>query len=191
MTEQAALLAAIAANPDDDTPRLVYADWLDEHRPDRVPSAAAGASARAEFMRVQCRLAAGAFADRDYPELLEREADLAAWLNTHDPDPDLDLHDLIHDDEFHGGAWGRYRRGFPEVLDFDEYGDDPAETMGHLAAALDRGFARCPGRTLRLRDAMADEIILLARHEVFEQIRGLYLDYLSEGSGDEAVAAIA
>lgn len=29
--EQAALLAAIVANPDDDTPRLVYADWLQEH----------------------------------------------------------------------------------------------------------------------------------------------------------------
>ncbi|QJW93411.1 TIGR02996 domain-containing protein [Frigoriglobus tundricola] len=29
--EQAALLVAIVANPDDDTPRLVYADWLQEH----------------------------------------------------------------------------------------------------------------------------------------------------------------
>jgi uncharacterized protein (TIGR02996 family) len=29
--EQAALLAAIVAEPDDDTPRLVYADWLEEH----------------------------------------------------------------------------------------------------------------------------------------------------------------
>ena len=29
--EQAALLAAIVAEPDDDTPRLVYADWLQEH----------------------------------------------------------------------------------------------------------------------------------------------------------------
>jgi uncharacterized protein (TIGR02996 family) len=30
-TEQAALLAAIVAQPDDDTLRLVYADWLQEH----------------------------------------------------------------------------------------------------------------------------------------------------------------
>jgi uncharacterized protein (TIGR02996 family) len=29
--EQAAFLAAIVAEPDDDTPRLVYADWLQEH----------------------------------------------------------------------------------------------------------------------------------------------------------------
>jgi len=30
-SEQAALLAAIIANPDEDTPRLVYADWLQEN----------------------------------------------------------------------------------------------------------------------------------------------------------------
>ncbi len=29
--EQAALLAVIVAQPDDDTARLVYADWLQEH----------------------------------------------------------------------------------------------------------------------------------------------------------------
>src|SRR5262245_55658876 len=29
--EQAALLTAIIAHPDDDAPRLVYADWLQEH----------------------------------------------------------------------------------------------------------------------------------------------------------------
>jgi uncharacterized protein (TIGR02996 family) len=32
--EQAALLAAIVADPDDDTPRLAYADWLDENGDD-------------------------------------------------------------------------------------------------------------------------------------------------------------
>lgn len=45
--EQRALWAAIRAHPDDDTPRLVYADWLQEH--DDEP--------RAEFIRVQCALA--------------------------------------------------------------------------------------------------------------------------------------
>jgi uncharacterized protein (TIGR02996 family) len=46
--EQLALWAAIRANPDDDTPRLVYADWLQEN----------GEEDRAEFIRVQCQLAA-------------------------------------------------------------------------------------------------------------------------------------
>jgi uncharacterized protein (TIGR02996 family) len=31
MSDRAALLSVICANPDDDTARLVYADWLDEH----------------------------------------------------------------------------------------------------------------------------------------------------------------
>jgi uncharacterized protein (TIGR02996 family) len=42
-----AFLQAILDAPDDDTPRLVYADWLDEH----------GDPERAEFIRVQCELA--------------------------------------------------------------------------------------------------------------------------------------
>jgi uncharacterized protein (TIGR02996 family) len=44
--EKRALWSAIRANPNDDTPRLVYADWLQEH----------GDEARAEFIRVQCAL---------------------------------------------------------------------------------------------------------------------------------------
>lgn len=43
----AALYRAILADPDDDTPRLVYADWLQEE----------GDDDRAEFIRVQCRIA--------------------------------------------------------------------------------------------------------------------------------------
>ncbi|HVK11359.1 MAG TPA: TIGR02996 domain-containing protein [Gemmataceae bacterium] len=54
-------LATIRAAPDDDAPRLVYADWLDEH----------GDGARAEFIRVQCELAR-----RQSPALRAREADL-------------------------------------------------------------------------------------------------------------------
>ena len=45
--EQRALWSAIRAHSDDDTPRLVYADWLQEH----------GDEPRAEFIRVQCALA--------------------------------------------------------------------------------------------------------------------------------------
>jgi uncharacterized protein (TIGR02996 family) len=45
MSDEDALLCAIYANPDDDTPRLVYADWLDEH----------GDAERAELIRLQVR----------------------------------------------------------------------------------------------------------------------------------------
>jgi uncharacterized protein (TIGR02996 family) len=49
MSDRAAFLTAIAAAPDDDLPRLVYADWLDEH----------GEPGRAEFIRLQCAAARG------------------------------------------------------------------------------------------------------------------------------------
>ena len=191
MGEEAALLKAITAQADDDTPRLVYADWLDENKPDRRRSAADGPSARAEFIRVQCRLAAGAFDLPDYPELLERELDLAAWLNTHDPDPYLALDDLHCNNQFEGGDWGAYRRGFPEVVDFDDYGEDADETVETLTAALAAGFAKCPARTLRLEDAMVDEIAQLACHPAFARVRGVCLDYLDDGNEDDAVRAIA
>ncbi len=45
--EEAALLAAVLAHPDDDLPRLALADWWEEN----------GQSERAEFVRVQCRIA--------------------------------------------------------------------------------------------------------------------------------------
>lgn len=53
MTLEEVLLQEICANPNDDTPRLVYADWLDEN----------GHEERAHYIRVKC----GLFADKgDY-----------------------------------------------------------------------------------------------------------------------------
>src|SRR5579884_1935214 len=46
--EDWAFLAAINAAPRDDAPRLIYADWLDEH----------GDPERAEFIRIQFELEA-------------------------------------------------------------------------------------------------------------------------------------
>src|SRR5829696_7436743 len=50
VTEREALLRAIIENPEDDAPRLVFADWLDEH----------GEPDRAEFIRLQIELYNGA-----------------------------------------------------------------------------------------------------------------------------------
>jgi uncharacterized protein (TIGR02996 family) len=46
MTEEDALLQAISAEPEDDAPRLVYADWLEER-----------GDPRGEFIRLECALA--------------------------------------------------------------------------------------------------------------------------------------
>jgi uncharacterized protein (TIGR02996 family) len=73
----AAFLRAIIAAPDDDLPRLVYADFLDEH----------GDPARAEFIRVQCELAKRPDHDPYFRTLEDREHDLlseheSVWRGT-------------------------------------------------------------------------------------------------------------
>lgn len=55
-------LATIRATPDDDAPRLVFSDWLEDH----------GDLARAEFIRVQCELARLGPRERRYHELTWR-----------------------------------------------------------------------------------------------------------------------
>jgi uncharacterized protein (TIGR02996 family) len=71
VTRNEAFLAAIAEDPDDDAARLVYADWLDEH-------GGPGDAARAEFIRVQCALAALAEDDPRREDLAPREGALLA-----------------------------------------------------------------------------------------------------------------
>lgn len=75
MSDLEALTAAIRDNPDDDTPRLVLADWFDEN----------SQPARGEFVRVQCELARLDPASDRYPELHVRQLQLLAeherdWL---------------------------------------------------------------------------------------------------------------
>ncbi len=77
MGEDAALLAAMEATPTDDTPRLVYADWLDDHgRPG------------AEFIRIECELAQ-----------LEREREQEEELRARLRDEPQDF-ELVPDDDF-------------------------------------------------------------------------------------------
>jgi uncharacterized protein (TIGR02996 family) len=54
-----AFLEAIIENPNDDAPRLMLADWLDER----------GQADRAEFIRLQIRLAQMPEYDRFYQEI--------------------------------------------------------------------------------------------------------------------------
>jgi uncharacterized protein (TIGR02996 family) len=75
MSDGEGLLAAILANPDEDVPRLVYADWLQEN----------GRPERAEFIRVQVEVArVEPFTPRAY-ELVRREAELWAEAGNYDP----------------------------------------------------------------------------------------------------------
>jgi uncharacterized protein (TIGR02996 family) len=74
MNPEDAFLQAILDAADDDAPRLVYADWLEEH----------GQPDRAAFIRVQCELARLPEGDPRRPVLEARERALLAhqdqWL---------------------------------------------------------------------------------------------------------------
>ena len=68
MTHDDAFLQAILESPDDHTPRLVYADWLDKH----------GDPDRAEFIRLQVALAALPPDDLRQQQMGDRERMLLA-----------------------------------------------------------------------------------------------------------------
>jgi uncharacterized protein (TIGR02996 family) len=72
LAEHEAFLRAIFDSPDDDTPRLVYADFLDEN----------GDPERAEFIRVQCELARTPYSsDPSQLAIRERERELLVRLH--------------------------------------------------------------------------------------------------------------
>lgn len=79
MSDRDALLAGLLAQPDDDTPRLIYADWLEEN----------GDPDRGEFIRVEIELArtppGTGEAERRRCRLLDRRTELlrrksSEWL---------------------------------------------------------------------------------------------------------------
>lgn len=70
MTEHDAFLRAIAANPEDDAPRLIFSDWLEEN----------GDPERAEFIRTQCELTSSKLSEKRRHALRVREREL---LNVH------------------------------------------------------------------------------------------------------------
>lgn len=100
MNEREALLAAIHDSPDEDTVRLAYADWLDEH----------GDAAQAEFIRVQIALARTPVCDPQRGRLyrLEKEllaANRVAWVGERVATAPLE-------------SWV-FQRGFPERLNLE------------------------------------------------------------------------
>ncbi len=102
-TEREALYAAVLADPDADAPRLVYADWLEEHAP------AEADQARARFIRLEIDAATADFNDPRRRELLSQASRL---FNRHGEqwNRELPTWDGWYDSQL------AYSRGFPERL---------------------------------------------------------------------------
>ena len=71
MNSHEGILKEIIANPDDDAPRLVYADWLEEQ----------GDPDRAEFVRIQLEMA---IHESWQPEHAKLESRIASLLTKHE-----------------------------------------------------------------------------------------------------------
>ena len=132
MSDEKALLAAIWDQPHEDTPRLVYADWLQETgEPANV--------ARAEFIRIQCAMTPIDRWDARFAELQIREVSLwntfrEAWRSP--------LPERWRDSPF--------RRGFP-VLDLSPLPIDELLTLTAddlQVAPLSRYHYAIPGEQL-------------------------------------------
>jgi uncharacterized protein (TIGR02996 family) len=97
-------LEEIVAHPEDDTPRLIFADWLDEQ----------GDSARAEFIRVQISRATLLAWDPGQVQLRLREW---ALIEEHGQKWKGELPDIK------GVTWDGFRRGFIGAATFDSFAD--------------------------------------------------------------------
>jgi uncharacterized protein (TIGR02996 family) len=86
-------LADIIEHPDDDAPRLIFADWLDDH----------GQPERADLIRSQCALASGSVAARRRAALTRHVDEL---LRRHELEWTKPLHGIVQR--------ARFARGFVE-----------------------------------------------------------------------------
>lgn len=93
MDHEGAFLQAIREQPDDDAHRLIYADWLEEQ-------GGAERTARAAFIRAQCRLAALSDDDPLRDKLEDEAADILA---EHERDWTQPLHGIAEDWHFSRG----------------------------------------------------------------------------------------
>jgi uncharacterized protein (TIGR02996 family) len=160
MSLRDAFLADICEHPDDDAPRLVYADWLDDN----------GEPERAELIRVQCELARLTEEDIRWAALEMREAELlvqhgARWL-AESPLPE----EIRWDEVYHRclpEPVPAFWRGFPDaVVALDE------RAFARRAGAI---FAAAPVLRLRFETAVSDLGALLACPSL-ELLHALSLD---------------
>lgn len=117
MTPDDAFIDAIIAEPDADAPRLLYADYLEEH----------GEPERAEFIRVQCELARTLAGDPRREALEARERKLPCWISGR-------MVDLCTD------VW--FCRGFIEAVQFitDEFAGSPRTLTRNRRTIHTNGF---------------------------------------------------
>ena len=141
-----AFLRAICETPDDDAPRLVYADWLEEH----------GRPERAEFIRVQIELAKPAVGRADRTSLRQREQELLVLHHSER------MACLSHFPEV---KYAEFERGFLAGIAVE-----PGELFLDCAATI---FATEPVTRVELRQFAARRIPALAKLKALTRLTHL------------------
>jgi uncharacterized protein (TIGR02996 family) len=145
-SDRQAFLRTILDDPTSDTPRLIFADWLDEH----------GDHPRAEFIRLQCQIARGFDRPEEKEEAEIREGELLAE------------HRVEWENElptWEGIAWETFRRGFISSV----RADSPSAFFSHEAEI----FAAVPIETLSLHRFYSEDAKALARVKGVRHLRKL------------------
>jgi uncharacterized protein (TIGR02996 family) len=174
MSDQAALYAAILANPDEDTPRLLYADWLEEN----------GQPKAAKYIRAACELSR---LDEDDPSLAAFPTETPSFWQDVEPEvakyralaavalprdhAKAELARLPKRKGFAVGGYGApgdpFRRGFVERACF--------KTAADFVRQADAVFRAAPIRELVINNSMAGDLDQVAASRWFPQIRSLTL----------------
>ena len=166
-SDQESLLATIAANPADDLPRLVYADWLDENGRSDADRA------RAEFIRYQVA------------DALAREPAQGSRLD----DSLLHAHrdDWLADVPAVGRYWVAFHRGFPAAIhphtgrtQFLPLLEAPPPSLATVTGLRLGG----PGSGLR-----AGDVVKIAASAGLKRVTRLTIDTLSPGVSHAALLA--
>jgi uncharacterized protein (TIGR02996 family) len=180
MTDGDALYRAIVARPEDDTPRLVYADWLEEN----------GHEEEAEFIRLDCRLEASTPDLPEYAELMERRDELRLWLLTHAPKK---LKKKFAGSLLEVGSnwWMDTCRGFPRYLACENSGRRfGTKGIRRLAAALEKAFATLPTRWLVVGFPAVEDLAEFLKQPVVSALDRISIS-TNEQTGDDAARLIA
>ncbi len=177
------LEAAVIADDEDDLPRLVYADWLEEHDdPDR-----------AEFIRVQCRLGELSPAEAEWVDLNERQAELNARLVSRLFDLAAKLPKVLDSCGFAGDDDHEFRRGF-DYFARSTWGPTacPPRMVASLIAALPRLVETTTVRGLSLSSITANGLADLFAAPSFARFTGLSLSpfYTSAQTREQEFAAV-
>jgi uncharacterized protein (TIGR02996 family) len=185
MSDRAALLAAIIAHPDEDTPRLVYADWLEEN----------GWAKRAAVIREQIehnRLATADTAVNAVEQFLSQQyADEVTRVNWAAVDADLGARLAARKKDDQPFKFSRKAEGLPQVAGvsysnnargFYDWVDvaDPDEFLKHADAI----FRAAPIATIQFENLIGEQAEEFAASGHLAQIRELSLD------GDEVSNAV-